>query len=157
MDNKRKILIIEDNSDIQQLYRYAFEAGGYDVKTSNNGLDGLNEAVENVPDVILLDIMMPEINGFEVLSAFTTNTSLAIPVIIASNLSQESDKQKALQAGASLYLVKSDYEGPDLVAKVDEFMKNYKPSHNPIQSNDQSNETAQDTTPSYNPDDLNIY
>ncbi|MEI7917837.1 MAG: response regulator [Candidatus Saccharibacteria bacterium] len=134
MENKRKILIIEDNSDIQQLYKYAFEAGGYEVKTSSNGLDGLNDAIEYQPDVILLDIMMPEMNGFEVLSAFTTNTSLSMPIIITSNLSQESDKQKALTAGASLYLVKSDYEGPDLVAKVDEFMASHpksEPRQNP--------------------------
>ena len=149
MENKRKILIIEDNTDIQQLYKYAFEAGGYEVKASNNGLDGLNDAIEYKPYVILLDIMMPEMNGFEVLHAFTTNTSLSIPVIITSNLSQENDKQKALQAGASLYLVKSDYEGPDLVAKVDEFMKNFHPVA--------SQPATQDTTSSYNPDDLNIY
>jgi DNA-binding response OmpR family regulator len=134
MENKRKILIIEDNTDIQQLYKYAFEASGYVVKTSNNGLDGLNDAIEYQPDVILLDIMMPEMNGFEVLSAFTTNTSLSMPIIITSNLNQESDKQKALTAGASLYLVKSDYEGPDLVAKVDEFMASHpksEPRQNP--------------------------
>ena len=134
MENKRKILIIEDNTDIQQLYKYAFEASGYVVKTSNNGLDGLNDAIEYQPDVILLDIMMPEMNGFEVLSAFTTNTSLSMPIIITSNLSQESDKQKALTAGASLYLVKSDYEGPDLVAKVNEFMASHpksEPRQNP--------------------------
>ncbi len=134
MENKRKILIIEDNTDIQQLYKYAFEASGYVVKTSNNGLDGLNDAIEYQPDVILLDIMMPEMNGFEVLSAFTTNTSLSMPIIITSNLSQESDKQKAHTAGASLYLVKSDYEGPDLVAKVNEFMASHpksEPRQNP--------------------------
>ena len=149
MGNKRKILIIEDNKDIQQLYRYAFEAGGYEVKASNNGLDGINDAVEYCPDVILLDLMMPEMNGFEVLSALTTNTSLTTPVIVASNLSQENDKQKALQAGASLYLVKSDFEGPDLVAKVDEFMS--KADTNPI-----SRPTAKPVTNS-TPDDLTVY
>ncbi len=135
MENKRRILIIEDNSDIQQLYKYAFEASGYEVKSSINGLDGINDAVEYRPDVILLDLMMPEMNGFEVLSALTTSTSLSTPVIVASNLSQESDKQKALEAGASLYLVKSDYEGPDLVAKVDEFMAhhvNKAPEQSPV-------------------------
>ena len=153
MENKRKILIIEDNTDIQQLYKYAFEAGGYEVKASNNGLDGLNDAIEYQPEVILLDIMMPEMNGFEVLNALTTNTSLSVPVIITSNLSQENDKQKAIAAGASLYLVKSDYEGPDLVAKVDDFMKNYTPHQRRVESE----ETAQNTSSSYNPDDLKVY
>ena len=131
MKNQRKILIIEDNSDIQQLYKYAFEAGGYKVKTSNNGLDGMNDAVDFMPDVILLDIMMPEMNGFEVLRAFVANTSLSIPVIVVSNLSQENDKQQAIQAGAALYLVKSDFEGPDLVAKVDDYMNRITVSTNP--------------------------
>ena len=136
MKNQRKILIIEDNSDIQQLYKYAFEAGGYKVKTSNNGLDGMNDAVDFMPDVILLDIMMPEMNGFEVLRAFVANTSLSIPVIVVSNLSQENDKQQAIQAGAALYLVKSDFEGPDLVAKVDEYMNRITVSTNPRPADD---------------------
>jgi len=136
MTSQRKVLIIEDNSDIQQLYKLSFEAGGYKVKTSNNGLDGMNDAVDFMPDVILLDIMMPEMNGFEVLRAFVANTSLSIPVIVISNLSQENDKQQAIQAGAALYLVKSDFEGPDLVAKVDEYMNRMTVSTNPRPADD---------------------
>ncbi len=123
---KRKILIIEDNTDIQQLYRYAFEAEGYDVKTSNNGLDGITDAVELVPDIILLDVMMPEMNGFEVLEALKNNTSLKLHVIVISNLTQDQEKQKALQRGADMYLIKSDYEGPDLVAKVSAYLESLK-------------------------------
>jgi two-component system phosphate regulon response regulator PhoB len=119
---KRKIQIIEDNTDIQQLYRYAFEGEGYEVKTSDNGLDGVNTAVEYVPDIILLDIMMPEMNGFEVLEALKNNTSLKVPVVVISNLTQEQEKQKALQRGADMYLIKSDYEGPDLVAKISAYL-----------------------------------
>lgn len=123
---RRKILIIEDNADIQQLYRYAFESGGYSVKTSNDGLSGINDAVDFLPDIILLDIMMPEMNGYQVLRALKDNTSLEIPVIIVSNLTQEQEKQKALQLGADMYLIKSDYEGLDLVAKIDAFLDKIK-------------------------------
>jgi len=119
---RRKVLIIEDNTDIQQLYRYAFESRGYDVKSSNDGLAGVNDAVDFLPDVILLDIMMPEMNGYNVLDALKNNTSLEIPVVVVSNLTQELEKQKALQRGADMYLIKSDYEGLDLVDKIDTFL-----------------------------------
>lgn len=124
---KRRVLIIEDNEDIQQLYQYAFEESNYDVKISGNGLNGINDVVEYVPDVVLLDIMMPEMNGFEFLEALKNNTSLKvqIPIVVLSNLTQEHEKEKALQNGADLYLVKSDYEGLDLVEKVNSFLKEY--------------------------------
>jgi DNA-binding response OmpR family regulator len=124
---KRRVLIIEDNEDIQQLYQYAFEESNYDVKISGNGLNGINDVVEYVPDVVLLDIMMPEMNGFEFLEALKNNTSLnvQIPIVVLSNLTQEHEKEKALQNGADLYLVKSDYEGLDLVEKVNNFLKEY--------------------------------
>ncbi|MFZ2125600.1 MAG: response regulator [Candidatus Saccharimonadales bacterium] len=124
---KRKVLIIEDNEDIQQLYQYAFEESNYNVKISDNGLNGINDVVEYVPDVVLLDIMMPEMNGFEFLEALKNNTSLEkqIPIVVLSNLTQEHEKEKALQNGADLYLVKSDYEGLDLVEKINDFLKEY--------------------------------
>jgi DNA-binding response OmpR family regulator len=125
--SKRRVLIIEDNEDIQQLYQYAFEESGYEVKISGNGLNGINDVVEYVPDVVLLDIMMPEMNGFEFLEALKNNTSLKvqIPIVVLSNLTQEHEKEKALQNGADLYLVKSDYEGLDLVEKINSFLKEY--------------------------------
>jgi CheY-like chemotaxis protein len=70
--------------------------------------------------------MMPEMNGFQVLDALKNNTSLKIPVIVLSNLNQEQEKQRALQHGADLYLVKSDFKGLDLVEKVDTFLNNNK-------------------------------
>lgn len=119
---QRKILVVEDNPDLQQLYQLAFEAGGYEVKISGNGLTGITDVVDYAPDIVLLDIMMPEMNGFEFLEALSNNTSIKIPVIVVSNLTQEQEKQKALENGAAMYLIKSDYEGPDLVAKLDEFL-----------------------------------
>jgi DNA-binding response OmpR family regulator len=65
-------------------------------------------------------------NGFEFLEALKNNTSLKVPVIVLSNLTQEQEKERALQSGASLYLIKSDYEGPDLVVKVDAFLDGLK-------------------------------
>jgi CheY-like chemotaxis protein len=122
--SKRKILIIEDNQDIQELYKYAFEAGGYEVSLSKDGMAGLDETLNFKPDVILLDIMMPEMNGFEFLEALNNNEEIKdIPVAVITNLSQEQEKKKAIDKGASLYLEKSDFEGTDLVEKVNELFK----------------------------------
>lgn len=119
---KRRILIVEDDIDLQEIYKYAFEAGGYEVKVSSDGLHGITDAVEYMPDAVLLDIMMPEMNGYQFLEALSDNTSLKVPVVVITNLTQEREKQKALQAGASLFLTKAEYDGPDLVVKVNELL-----------------------------------
>lgn len=124
--NKKKILIIEDDEDLQQIYKYFFENGGYTVKISSDGLAGITDIVDYAPDVVLLDIMMPEMNGFEFLEALKNNTSIQVPVIVVSNLTQDQEKQKAIAIGADLYLIKSDYEGTDLVVTVDKFLDNIK-------------------------------
>ena len=90
-EGKLKVLIIEDNKDLNDMFRIAFEAKDYDVEVSLNGMDGITKAAEWRPDVILLDIMMPQMNGYEVLQALKNNTSLATKVIIISNLEQEKD------------------------------------------------------------------
>ncbi|MCF7836840.1 response regulator [Candidatus Gracilibacteria bacterium] len=121
-DNKTKVLIIEDNEDLNEMFKTAFEAKGYDVAVSLNGMDGITKAAEFKPDVILLDIMMPQMNGYEVLSALKNNTSLPSKVVINSNLEQEGDTQKAMSMGADLYLKKSEYTPFEAVEKVDELL-----------------------------------
>ncbi len=121
-DNQRKVLIVEDNTDLQEIYKIAFEDAGYEVKVSGDGLIGITEIVDYKPNVVLLDIMMPEMSGYEFLEALKNNTSLKVPVVVVSNLAQEQDRQRALDAGADMYLVKAEYDGPDLVEKVTAFL-----------------------------------
>ena len=85
-------------------------------------MDGITKAAEWKPDVILLDIMMPQMDGYEVLNALKNNTSLAVKVVVNSNLEQEKDAQKALEMGADLYLKKSEYTPFEAVEKVNELM-----------------------------------
>lgn len=118
----KRVLIVEDDKDLQDIYKYAFEDAGYEVKISNDGLNGVTDATEYMPDVVILDIMMPEMNGYQFLEALNNNTSLKVPVVVVSNLTQEREKQKALAAGASLFLTKAEYDGPDLVVKVNELL-----------------------------------
>ena len=121
-EEKIKVLIIEDNADLSEMFKTAFEAKGYDAQISLNGIDGITKAAEWKPDVILLDIMMPQMNGYEVLSALKNNTSLPTKVVVSSNLEQEKDEQKALQMGADLYLKKSEHTPFETVDKVAELM-----------------------------------
>jgi DNA-binding response OmpR family regulator len=121
-----KIFIVEDNTDLSEIYRLRFETAGYQVVTSPNGLDFLTKVQEERPDLILLDLMLPEMDGFSVLKAMRENFQNSdmknIPVVVWSNLSEDKDVTKALSNGATLYLRKSDYEGDDLIRKVKEVL-----------------------------------
>ena len=119
-----KILIIEDNKDLQTIYKDLFTQAGYEVLMSDNGLAGITDAVEVLPDIILLDIMTPELDGYDFLSALKNNTSMRPLVIVCSNLSQQADIDRAMESGADAYLKKSDYIGADLVKAVENLYNN---------------------------------
>lgn len=123
MNIRKKVLIIEDNEDIQELYKIYFESEGFEVKSSTDWLKGIVDVVEFKPDLIILDIMMPQMNGFEVLETLKNNSSISTPVIVCSNLSQQSDIDKAYSNGADLYLRKSDYQWIHIVEKIKKFME----------------------------------
>lgn len=89
MNIKKKILIVEDNVDLQELYKIYFEIAGFEVHQRLDGLKGITEMIELKPDIVLLDIMMPQMNGFEVLEVIKNQSSIEIPIIVCSNLSQQ--------------------------------------------------------------------
>lgn len=112
---RKKILIIEDNTDIVELYTLYFEEKNFEVFTSFDWIKGITEILEKRPDIVLLDIMMPQMNGFEVLEVITKQSSIEIPIVVCSNLSQESDIRKAISLGAKTYITKSDFEISEIV------------------------------------------
>lgn len=114
-----RIHIIEDNIDLQGIFESTFGAAGHEVQVSSDGLSGITDTVEFKPDVVLLDLMMPELDGFGFLSALKNNTSMRPLVVVCSNLGQQSDIDKATAAGADAYLRKSDYVGDALVKAVE--------------------------------------
>ncbi len=122
VDEKTRVLIVEDNADLNEMFRIAFEEKGYAVEVSPNGMDGITRAGEWKPHVIMLDIMMPQMNGYEVLGALKNNTSFPTKVVINSNLEQEGDVEKAMEMGADLYLKKSEHTPFQAVEKVEEMM-----------------------------------
>jgi DNA-binding response OmpR family regulator len=123
---KPKIFIVEDNKDLLEIYRLRFEVAGFDVVTSETGLDFLTKFQEEKPDIVLLDLMLPEMDGYSVLNSMKDNFQNSdlkkVPVIVWTNLSEDSDITKALSSGATMYLRKSDYNGDDLVEKIKDIM-----------------------------------
>ncbi len=117
-----KVLIVEDDVFMARMYLKIFSHENYEVTVASNGEDGLMKARENKPDVILLDIMMPKMNGFQVLETIKSDPKLAnTPVIMLTNLAGDQDIEEARKIGAADYIVKSNYSPSqilDIVKKV---------------------------------------
>jgi CheY-like chemotaxis protein len=104
-----KILIIEDDTLLSRMYQIVFTASNYEVEVAVNGEEGLAKARAGKPNLILLDIMMPKLNGLEVLKLLKSDPNTkAIPVVVLTNLAGSNDVQAALELGAVRYIVKSE-------------------------------------------------
>lgn len=120
-----KILIIEDEMFVRELYERVLSQNGFEVFTAADGEKGLVAASNSHPDLILLDVMMPGINGLEVLKRLKADASLKdIPVVLLTNLGQQSVIQQALAMGASGYLMKVRLTPYQVLAHVKEFLQN---------------------------------
>ena len=116
---KRKILLVEDDTALASVYRSRLELEGFDVCEANNGEDALSLAVSEHPDLILLDVMMPKISGFDVLDILRNTPETAnVRIIMLTALSQPKDKERAEGLGVDEYLVKSQVVIGDVVARV---------------------------------------
>jgi|SRR5689334_19315085 CheY-like chemotaxis protein len=116
-----RILLAEDDRILRKAGETALRKRGYDVVAAVDGEEALAKARENPPDLVLLDVMMPKVHGFDVLRGLKGDPRLRdIPVIMLTNLEQPSDMQRASDGGAFGYLVKSNLDLDDLAAKVAE-------------------------------------
>ena len=116
---KKKILLVEDDASLAAVYRARLELEGFDIKEVHNGEYALSAAVSYRPDLILLDVMMPKISGFDVLDILrNTPDTTNVRVIMLTALSQPKDKERAEQLGADDYLVKSQVVIGDVVERV---------------------------------------
>lgn len=114
----KKILAIDDENDVLLIIKTALNDEGYEVITATNGYDGLAMAEEQQPDLIILDLMMPEMNGLEVLTQLKSNDLTGqIPVIVLSGLNDKEKIRTALSKGTEYYIIKP-YEYDDLINKV---------------------------------------
>ncbi len=119
MAEKGKILIVEDDRYISKMYQLKLSLEGYEVEVAENGKDGVDKVKEFMPNIILLDILMPELDGFEVLKIIKGDDATKdIPVLIMSNLGQEDHVEKGMKLGAVGYIVKSQYTPSKVVEKI---------------------------------------
>lgn len=123
-NSKKKILIIEDDKILADMYAVKFKKEGFDIIETQNGFEGVELAQKEKPDLILLDIILPQMDGFSILTSFKSNDELKnIPVILLTNLGQEGDIQKGKSLGAVDYLTKSNTTPAEVIAKVKEILK----------------------------------
>ena len=117
----RRILLAEDDRFLRKAAETALKRHGFAVIAAVDGEEALRLARAEAPDLILLDLIMPKMQGFEVLRALKEDpATAAIPVVILSNLGQDSDVKQALEAGAAGYFVKANLSLQDLVKRVGE-------------------------------------
>lgn len=120
-EKKTKILMIEDDKFLRKIYKNKLSKSGFEFVEAINGIEGLNKVLFEKPDLVLLDLILPRKNGFDVLIEMKRNPATKkIPVIILSNLGQETDIQRGLSLGAQDYLVKTDVSLSEVVNKVKE-------------------------------------
>lgn len=118
------ILIAEDDMDLSNLYRQQLESQGAMVKNARTGKEAIAIAETENPVLILLDIMMPELNGFDVLKYLKENPMTSgIPIVVSTVLTDSEVFKKAKAMGASEYIVKSDTLPSDVIKKIDEILK----------------------------------
>lgn len=116
-----KIAIIEDDSVISQMYRMKFEADGFDVQLANNGKRGVALVENFLPDMILLDLQMPEMNGVDALEIIRKKDwGKNIPVIILTNLGEEESPKELRALGIHSYIVKANLTPRQVVQRVKE-------------------------------------
>lgn len=120
---KKKVLIVEDEPDMRGILVSMVESADYQVIEAKDGQQGLDLAIKKEPDIILLDIMLPKLNGFEVLDKLRYNpTTQDIPVIILSNLGQEKEVTKGKALGAVDYLIKADIHLTEILEKIGKYV-----------------------------------
>ncbi|MBW3568840.1 response regulator [Candidatus Parcubacteria bacterium] len=118
-ENKKTILLVEDDDRLASVYETRLQAEGFTTRRVSNGEDALATAIQIKPDLILLDVMMPKVSGFDVLDILrNTEETKEIKIIMLTALSQDSDKERAKALGADDYLIKSQVVIADVVDRI---------------------------------------
>ncbi len=122
-----KILIVEDNKDISWIWQEGFKAKNHSIKLAEDGEEAVKMAKSFLPEIVLLDLILPKKDGMDVLKELKADDKLKdIPVIVLSNLSGDENIKKALSLGAVDYYVKSQHPVYEIIEKVQNFMQDKK-------------------------------
>jgi DNA-binding response OmpR family regulator len=115
----KRILLVEDDDNLANVYLVRLQAEGFDIKRVVNGEEALSSALEYHPDLVLLDVMMPKVTGFDVLDILRNTPDTAnLKVIMLTALSQENDQTRAKSLGADEYLIKSQVVIADVIERI---------------------------------------
>jgi len=116
---RSKILVIDDAEDLREIYVQKFKQEGFEVLEAKDGLEGLNVAFEQKPDLVITGIMMPRVDGFEVINTLKKDAQMKnAPVLVFSHLGRQEDIDKALSLGADGFLIQATFSPDDVVKKV---------------------------------------
>lgn len=123
MSEAKKILIVDDEQDIVETLKFMLEAEGYECFCAYDGENGLNLAKEIIPDLMILDVMMPKINGYKISRLLKYDTKYKdIPIIMVTARSQNEDKLIGQETGVNEYITKP-FELDDIIKKVKEYLE----------------------------------
>jgi DNA-binding response OmpR family regulator len=123
-EEKKTVFLVEDDSFVSDIYSMKLNEEGFNVVLARNGMEALKKLEELVPDIILLDIIMPYVSGLEVLQKIKSKENLKkIPVILLTNVSEKEKIEEALGIGANDYLIKSHFTPSEVLAKINSFIK----------------------------------
>ncbi len=115
----KKITVVEDDKFLRELITQKLSKEGYDITEAVDGEKGIETVKKEKPDLILLDLILPGIDGFEVLARIKSDPSISeIPVIILSNLGQKDDIERGLKMGAKDYLIKAHFTPEEIIKKI---------------------------------------
>lgn len=121
----KKILLVEDDPMIVEMYKMRFEEEGFEVLVTDRGSEALEIASQQRPIAVLLDVILPEIDGFSILQNLKSSPDTRdIPVMLLTNLGQESDQEKGRQLGVADYFVKSQHTPADIIQRVNSIIIN---------------------------------
>lgn len=118
----KKILVIEDDPATQRLVEYSLKQEGYQIITASNGLDGIRKALGESPDLVILDVMLPGMDGFEICYRLRSEPATKkLPILMFSAKAQEIDKETGIKVGADDYLTKPSAPA-DIVSHVEKLL-----------------------------------
>lgn len=124
-DTQHSVLIVDDNQELVMVLKDKFEMEGFTAHVAHDGEEGLTQALEHHPDIILLDVMMPKKDGWEVIAGLHEDEwGKDAKIILLTNLNDMDSISKAVEAGNFEYFVKTDWEPGEIVARVKEMLQN---------------------------------
>jgi DNA-binding response OmpR family regulator len=119
----KKILLVEDDEALADVYVARLQAEGYDIKRAADGEESLRILPSFIPDLVLLDLLLPGLSGFEVLTSIRSNPSFAkVKVVVLTSLDSDENRERALTLGADEYMVKSKVVLADVIEKVKHYL-----------------------------------